>query len=66
MTWGKRKILAPKNCGTAAYLCVMAGQLADLARSENMTLVAYLFDMAQAEAAQAGMTAKPDGARLSS
>jgi hypothetical protein len=63
---GKDKIFAPKNCGTAAYLYVMAGQLADIARSENMPVVAYLFDMAQEGAAQAGMTARPDGARISS
>ena len=62
----KPKISAQRNCSTAAYLYVMAGQLAEMARSENLPVVAFLLDMAQEEAAQAGMTAKPDGAALNS
>jgi hypothetical protein len=53
----KPKAPKPDNCSAAAYFYVIAGQLGEMAQRDNMPTLAYLFYMAQQEAAEMGLQA---------
>jgi hypothetical protein len=62
---GKRK-QTKQDCSSAAYIYVMTGQLAEMAAKENLPALAHILQMAQQEAAEAGMQKDPRRARLNS
>lgn len=47
---------AERHGSTVAYIFMMAGQLAEMATKENLPALAHILNMAQAEAAEIGVS----------